>query len=159
MTDSLSEVFWSHKIALKKSRNIYFFLLKKAIAISRWIFEYCVSNIHFLCQILLSTQYYKIYTLIEITFLSKIKYISRSFFLCNFVLPKTYAMLCVNINHDYTYTKLCIQRIKSIVDTLYLIYLLIIDYWKEQNEFVISFFWGRIRKKCCQNWTSYFHFL
>ena len=59
--------FWSHKIAKKKDLETYFFLLKKVISIKRSICK------HF-CSVL--TQYYKNDFLIEITFLSKKKYIN-----------------------------------------------------------------------------------
>ena len=73
--------FWSHKIALKKGSINIFFLLIKVISIKGQFSSIALvqSNIgHKKC--LLITQYYKIDLLIEITFLSKKKYISRSFF-------------------------------------------------------------------------------
>ena len=79
--EQLIRCFWSHiKLHKKGSRNLSY-LLKKVYNNKRSIQQYCVSNRHSLCQILL---YYKIDVLIGITVLSK-KYI---------YLDPFYAILC-----------------------------------------------------------------
>ena len=51
---SISQVFGRKKLH-KKDLEIYIFKLKKVISIKRSVLLYCVSNRHFLCQILLCT--------------------------------------------------------------------------------------------------------
>ena len=85
--------FWSHKIIQQKDLEVFFiYLLKKVNAILRSIFQYYVSNRHFLCQILLYIYYITHYQIIDlkiaITFLSKLKYIFLDPFLCNLVHKK-----------------------------------------------------------------------
>ena len=99
LTDCLPEVFGRTKLHKKKriQKYIYFFLLKKVIAILRAIFQYCISNFHVkYCSVL--SQYQKMDLKIAIIFkVNKQIFLDNS--LCNFVRPKTSDKLSVNIDH------------------------------------------------------------
>ena len=101
---SLPKVFGCVELH-KKIQKLYFYLIQKFISIKRSILQYCVSNktfyVKYGCDL---TQYYKIDLLFEITFLSRTN--SISFFLCNFMQPKTSDKLSVNIYDVYCTVKL-----------------------------------------------------